>query len=248
MPTSIGNSKSFLLRYTWTFLKCFMRDGGSHFDSRTPSKFFITWAHTEKPGTTWTNYIRECGITSCHTRFFNKQCIFSTQRQCCLTFYELSIHEFCFKCCLLQIDMVLPRHAIFRMFIPFLRLGLLIIWSICHYIIFIFITINHNLIKIATLVYLDIFLKSSSGCCLAFAQFFCQFQPGVTYNSVAYKTSVYFSKIGLVIKSLITLCVTILLYKPISKQSLQTFQRMCTATGFRYLRLNCWDITQVIQI
>ena len=24
-------------------------------------------------------------------------------------------------------------------------------------------------------------------CCLAFAQFFCQFQPGIAYQSVAYK-------------------------------------------------------------
>ena len=42
----------------------------------------------------------------------------------------------------------------------------------------------------ATLVYLDIFVKSSAaGCSLDFA-LFCQFQPGVAYNSVAYKKSV----------------------------------------------------------
>ena len=28
--------------------------------------------------------------------------------------------------------------------------------------------------------------SSASGCCLAFAQFFCQFQPGVAYKSAAY--------------------------------------------------------------
>ena len=52
--------------------------------------------------------------------------------------------------------------------------------------IFNFIAINHNLIKPATVVYLDIFLKSSaSQCCL----FFCIFQPGVVYESVGYKKS-----------------------------------------------------------
>ena len=28
--------------------------------------------------------------------------------------------------------------------------------------------------------------SSASGCCLSFAQFFCQFQPGVAYKSAAY--------------------------------------------------------------
>ena len=41
--------------------------------------------------------------------------------------------------------------------------------------------------KTATLVYFDNFVKSlASSYCLAFP-FFCQFQPGVAYKSVAYK-------------------------------------------------------------
>ena len=36
------------------------------------------------------------------------------------------------------------------------------------------------------------FLKiSASGCCLAFAYFFCKFEPCVAYKSVAYKKSLY---------------------------------------------------------
>ena len=36
--------------------------------------------------------------------------------------------------------------------------------------------------------------SSASGCCFAFARFFCQYQPDVAYKSVAYKKSVYSTK------------------------------------------------------
>ena len=37
--------------------------------------------------------------------------------------------------------------------------------------------------------------SSASGGCLAFGWFFCQFQPGVAYKSVAYKKSVCLTEI-----------------------------------------------------
>ena len=56
------------------------------------------------------------------------------------------------------------------------------------FIVFIFIAINHiTSLKQNTLVYLDIFVKSSAtACCLDFVYFFCQFQSGV-YESITYK-------------------------------------------------------------
>ena len=71
---------------------------------------------------------------------------------------------------------------------------------------------SHNIIKADTLVFgnflecLLLFLvynvdkkseqfskseSSASGCFLDFVYFFCQFQPGAVYKSVAYKKSVY---------------------------------------------------------
>ena len=51
---------------------------------------------------------------------------------------------------------------------------------------FIFNAINH-IISLTHFAFVDVFVKSlASVCCLAFA-YFCQFQPGVAYKSVAYK-------------------------------------------------------------
>ena len=42
-------------------------------------------------------------------------------------------------------------------------------------------------IEIATIVYLDIFVKSSARVVLSFCLIFDQYQPAVAYKSVAYK-------------------------------------------------------------
>ena len=47
--------------------------------------------------------------------FFYQQRIFSTQPQCCLTFSWIE-PKMLLKCCLLHIDMILQRHAIFCLF------------------------------------------------------------------------------------------------------------------------------------
>ena len=47
---------------------------------------------------------------------FYKQRIFSTQPQCCLTFLRIE-PQMLLKCCLLHIDMILPRHVIFCLFV-----------------------------------------------------------------------------------------------------------------------------------
>ena len=94
------------------------------------------------------------------------------------------------KCCLLHRGNVLPRHAIFSTFV-----FISTFWSI--YVLFIviyfaidssiFITIN----QIISLIQTNLFLGYACQCCLAFAYFFfCQFQSGIAYKSVAYKKSV----------------------------------------------------------
>ena len=72
-----------------------------------------------------------------------------------------------------------------------------------NFFIFIFIMINR--MNTDVLVLLLIFQNTTyyfwmitlaSGCCLASAWFFCKFQPGVAYESVSYKKSVYFRDPG----------------------------------------------------
>ena len=66
---------------------------------------------------------------------------------------------------------------------PCLPLGLLIIWSIFHYFHFHY-NWSYNVIKTATLVYLNIFVRSSaSGCLLSFCLIFCQFRSDVAYKN-----------------------------------------------------------------
>ena len=79
-----------------------------------------------------------------------------------------------------------------------LRLGLLMIWSIFHYHFHFHCNKSYNLIKTSPLVYLDIFNESSASCCcLAFAYFFVQSQPGVAYKSAAYKKNIPIELISL---------------------------------------------------
>ena len=65
--------------------------------------------------------------------FFYKQRIFSAQPQCCLTFSWIEVHML-LKCCLLRIEQSYRGILYFVYLCPCLRLGLLIIWSIFHYL------------------------------------------------------------------------------------------------------------------
>ena len=75
-----------------------------------------------------------------------------------------------------------------------LCLGLFISYlcNILFIIIFIYITVNHIIsLTQKNLFFGHAYQNFSSGCCLAFAYFFCQFQLGVAYKSVVYKKSIY---------------------------------------------------------
>ena len=115
------------------------------------------------------------------------------------------------RCCLILIAIIILRHILYLVCL-FLCLGLGLFMSYLCDLFFnvslIFIVINHiTTFKQRFLFFLH-FLEhllllfddnvdeesksfsnsknSASGCCLAFAWFFCQFQPGVAYRSVAY--------------------------------------------------------------
>ena len=80
------------------------------------------------------------------------------------------------KCCLLYIDMILPKYAIFCIFVSMSTSRSIIIWSIFDYHFHFHCNQSYNIIRTSWLVYLDIFVKrSASGCCLAFASFFANF-------------------------------------------------------------------------
>ena len=94
------------------------------------------------------------------------------------------------KCCFLHRSNVLPRHAIFGIFVSMsVLVYLCLIYAICFLIIiFIFITINH----LISLTQKNLF--SAHACqkfrlrvLLSFCLFFSKFQPGVDYKSLAYK-------------------------------------------------------------
>ena len=80
------------------------------------------------------------------------------------------------ECCLLHIDMTLPRYAIFCKFVftSTSWSNYMIYFSLSFSFLLQLIIQSHK--KLPPLVYLDIFAKSSaSGCCLAFAEFFANF-------------------------------------------------------------------------
>ena len=96
------------------------------------------------------------------------------------------------KCCLLHIDMILPRHAIFCIFVSMSTSRSI------NYMIFLSLSFSFSLQLItwshqnATLAYLGFFYqKFSLRVLLSFCLIFCHFQLGLAYKSVAYKKSVY---------------------------------------------------------
>ena len=92
------------------------------------------------------------------------------------------------KCCLLHTHMTLPRYVVFCIFVSMLTFRsinctiYLSIWFSLS------LQLSYNLIKTATLFYLDIFCqKFSFTVVLRFCLFFCKFQFGIAYKSVTYK-------------------------------------------------------------
>ena len=94
------------------------------------------------------------------------------------------------KCCLLQRDIALRRHAIFSIFVSILRFGLYMSYlcNLFAIIIFIFITVNHITSLIQTnLIFGRVYQNFSLRGLLSFHLFFCKYRSGVAYKSVAYK-------------------------------------------------------------
>ena len=90
------------------------------------------------------------------------------------------------KRCLLHRDFVLPRHAIFSIFLSMSMSQSIFVLLMCD--LFIFSTINHKISLIQTnLFFGHICQKFSLRVLLSFCLTFWQFQPGVAYKSVAYK-------------------------------------------------------------
>ena len=94
------------------------------------------------------------------------------------------------KCCLLHRDIVLPRHAILSEFVyvyDFVYICLIYV-NYFAIIIFIFVTINHIISLIQTnLFFGHVYQKFSLRVLFSLLLNFCRFQPGVPYQSVAYK-------------------------------------------------------------
>ena len=116
---------------------------------------------------------------------------FSKQPRCCLTWIEPQILR---KCCLLHMGIILPRCIIFCIFVSiFIRLRLFTS-SLCDLffiIIFIFITVNHIIsLKQTHFLFGRFCEKFSIRVMLGFCLIFCQFQPGVAYESMAYTKKV----------------------------------------------------------
>ena len=86
-----------------------------------------------------------------------------------LVFKIVECLQYVLKCCLLRTDIILPRHAIFSIFVSMptpKSIKYMIYLSLWFY----------NLVKTATLFLLDIFVRSStSGCCLALAKLLVNF-------------------------------------------------------------------------
>ena len=111
------------------------------------------------------------------------------------------------RCCLIHITIIVLRHILYLVHLsPCLGLFMSYLCDLFFIFSLIFIVINHitsikqtHLFFAQFLEYLLLFQdnkvdeenqyfsnskSSASGCCLAFAWFFCQFQPGVVYKSV----------------------------------------------------------------
>ena len=62
-----------------------------------------------------------------NTRFFNKQRLFSTQPQCCLTFSWIEL-QMLLRCCLIHVNVIILRHFLFSLYLhPCLDLSLLML-------------------------------------------------------------------------------------------------------------------------
>ena len=89
-----------------------------------------------------------------------------------------------------NIDMILLRHSIFFISVSVgVLVYLCLIYVICFFIIiFIFITINYIIsLRQKSVFFGHVCQKVSRRVLLSFCLIFCQFQPGVAYESVAYK-------------------------------------------------------------
>ena len=112
-----------------------------------------------------------------------------------------------FRCCLIHVSITIVRYLLYLLYLALrLEQDLLMSYPCDLFLIFIFIMINHIISWIQIYLFFCLFFRICSiifvgeeweqftnskslvsGCCLAFARFFCQFQPGVGYKSVAYK-------------------------------------------------------------
>ena len=130
------------------------------------------------------------------TCFFFITQFFSTQPQCCLTFF---FFELSFKCCLLHKIIIILRDILYlvqtQVYLCRIYLcDLLLIFSL------IFIVINH-ITSLSYYFWMITWVKKANNSQIAkvqpqsvlhsFCLIFCQFQPGVAYKSVVYKNNVY---------------------------------------------------------
>ena len=112
------------------------------------------------------------------------------------------------KRCLLHRDFVLPRHAIFSIFLSMSMSQSIFVLLMCD--LFIFSTINHKISLIQTnLFFGHACQKFSLRVLLSFYLTFSQFQPGFAYKSVAYKKRRVMQKVPkrIKIKLLTFLCI-----------------------------------------
>ena len=80
-----------------------------------------------------------------NTRFFYKQCFFSAQPQCCLTFSRIEL-QMLLRCYLLYITVIMLRYILYLVYLcPYLGLGLFMSYICDLFFIFslVFVVINH---------------------------------------------------------------------------------------------------------
>ena len=125
----------------------------------------------------------------CYTLFY-KQCFFSTQPLCCLTFSWTEL-QMLLSCCLIYVSIIIVRQFLNLLYLClWLDLGLFISYLCDVFFIFVFIFINIYCIiswiqsyllfclffRICPIIYRwRIWIISVSGCCLAFALLFTNF-------------------------------------------------------------------------
>ena len=89
------------------------------------------------------------------THFFYKQCLFSTQPQCCLTFSWIEL-QMLLRCCLIHISIIILRHLLYLLYLcPCLDLGLFMSCLCDLFFFFTFISIMVN--RIINLMNTDTF-------------------------------------------------------------------------------------------